>query len=138
MSIQLQKDEFNHLRNHLHRKPQVEIVAKTASGKYQQKRNSRIKREEFIKTNKEAKALFNWIFEIQAKLKLDSNQFIVRINKYGGKISTQTLSLWRRNRGHYPCDKNYRALLRLSKEANLVRIEIKNLVKETTSNLILK
>lgn len=138
MPIQLQPDRFNYLRRHLHKKPQLELVASTSQGKYQQKKKSRIKRENLIKNDPRVKEFFNWIFEIQEKLKLTSAQFIARINKYGGKVSVQTLSLWRRNRGHYPCDRNYKALLRLEKEANLDHIEIKNVIKETTTKLLLR
>lgn len=148
MSLQVQLDRFNHLRNHIkiaknlnQQKRYIITGVKTKISivkTYQQKRNSRISRENLIKNDLEIIAFFDWIFDIQTKLKLTTKQFIAKINKLGGKVSIQTLSLWRRRRGHFPCDRNYRALLILDKQANLVNIEIKDLVKETTTELLLK
>lgn len=138
MPIQLQADRFNNLRRHIHKKPRTGLHPTNGVEVYNIKRKSRVNRENFIKNSQEAKDFFNWIFTIQISLKLTTRQFINRINKLGGKASIQTLSLWRRQRGHIPCDRNYKALLKLEREANLIHLEIKNIVKETTSKLILK
>jgi len=138
MPLQIQPDKFYHLRKHLRKKPRTGVILFDSSEVYEFKKESRLKRKDFIKNSPEAKELFKWIFSIRDRLKLTNNQFIVRINKLGGMVSLQTLGLWRRCSGNYPCDRNYKALLILDREASLVTKEIRNVVRETTTGLILK
>lgn len=138
MSLQIRQDNFHNLRAHLRRKPRSGEIFFDNREIYEFKRESMLKRRDFIANSPEAKAFFQWIFSIQIALNLTPRQFMNRLNALGGSVSLQTLRIWRKNRGHYPCEKNYKALLILERETQIIDVEIRNVIRETTTELLLK
>lgn len=128
MAIQFKELEVNP-REHLKNRPHNNRVGLSDHAIYLRKQNSRKKRANEITKNEIKQKFFDWIEEIQDKLKLTNDEFAIRISANGGRASCQTVKLWKRRVGHYPNDANFKALKRLEKEAKIEVVDIKFLVR---------
>lgn len=129
MSLQITEDKFAPIRIHLHKKCK-KTPRKGLNNReiYLRKKLSRLKRASRIANSEKIQQFFDWIWEIQKRLKLTNLQFALRIG-----ISLQTLKLWRNSHGHYPSDKSYRMLIKLDREADITKEELKVIFGEKSS-----
>lgn len=128
MSAQFKELEVNP-REHLTNRPHNNRAGLSDHAIYLRKENSRKKRAREITKNEVKQKFFDWIDEIQEKLKLSNAAFAARISANGGQASCQTVKLWKRRVGHYPNDANFKALKRLEKEAMIEVVDIKFVVR---------
>lgn len=130
-AIQISQDKFGHIRSHLHKKvPRVKRKGLNSREIYLRKKLARLERANRIVSNEEIQQFFDWIWAIQKNLKLGNKGFADRIG-----VSLQTLKLWRNSHGHYPSDKSYRILLKLDRESNITKEELKIIFGESSSNV---
>lgn len=136
-SPKVKNDPFANVRRHLHKKPRFEHLS---SNLYERQKLSRLNRIKKFDSN-EVQNFFDWVFSIQAFLNLTNRQFMNKINRNGGKVSMQTLKLWRNftTWGHLPSERNYKALQKLARFIQLM--ESKEVIHEfshqTTTEQIL-
>ncbi len=100
------------------------------------KKLERLNRKQVLNKTIAAKQLIAWICLIQQKLNLSHEGFVKQINKNGGQVTTLTVRLWRNNHGHFPSEKNFRALMKLYREVKITKEEFKVVIGVTTSNCI--
>jgi len=100
------------------------------------KKQERLLRQQTINKTLAAQQLISWICLIQKKLNLSHEGFVNRINKNGGKVTKLTVRLWRNNHGHFPSEKNFRALMKLDREAKITKEEFKIVIGITTTGIL--
>lgn len=127
MSISFSK--VDNPRSHLFIKTRKPRVGLSDHQIYLRKKNSRIQRANQIAKEEDKQKFFDWIDEIQDKLKLSSAAFAERITDNGGQASCQTVKLWKRRCGHYPNEKNFKALLKLERESHMEIVDMKFIVR---------
>lgn len=129
-NIVITQDKFDYIRSHMHNKRNRRVVRKglTTREIYLRKKIARLNRANGIKDSEEIKQFFDWIWAIQTNLKLSNKRFAERAG-----VSLQTLKLWRNSHGHYPSDKSYRMLLKLDRESNITKEELKVIFGERIS-----
>lgn len=129
--IQITNDKFGHIRSHLHKKvPRVVRKGLNSREIYLRKKLARLERADKIVSNEEIQQFFDWIWAIQKNLKLGNKGFADRIG-----VSLQTLKLWRNAHGHFPSDRSYRMLLKLDRESNITKEELKIIFGESSQDI---
>lgn len=124
MSLNFKEPAINP-REHLVNRPHKNRVGLSPEQINQRKQQARLVRKRQIEQNEIKQRFFDWIDNLQAELKLTNEQFADRLCQKGGQATSQTVKLWKRRWGHYPNDKNFRALKRLEREA---RIKVTDLI----------
>lgn len=129
LKSKITNDRFGHIRSHLHKKlPKVPRKGLSGREIYLRKKKSRLNRADKIISTEEIQQFFDWIWAIQRNLRLSNSAFAARIG-----VSLQTLKLWRNAHGHYPSDRSYRMLLKLDRESNITKEELKVIFGEKSS-----
>lgn len=91
---------------------------------YQRKQNSRILRRSSIQEDEIKQEHFDWIDNIQKKLKLSDEVFAKRVG-----VSVQTRKLWKRRVGVFPSNISFRRLKKLERETKIEILDIKFIVR---------